>query len=181
LQHGEAEHGGIWDEQLRVPLILHLPGQQAARLDKPVALVDVIPILMGWVDLPGKAAFLAQAAGRDALYKGNEETWIVSQESGAPWQTSFGRAPRLALTGQRWKLIHDPGGRDQLYDLVSDPHELHDLATDEQAKVSELRSILRAQLERQEARRVTFLGEDKASEPELDPALREELESLGYL
>lgn len=53
-QHGEAEHGGLWDEQLRVPLLIRAPGVAPARIREPVALVDVIPTLMGLSDLPGR-------------------------------------------------------------------------------------------------------------------------------
>ncbi len=58
--HGEAwgEHKNyfhgqdLFDEQLRVPLIIDIPGQGARRIDDPVSLVDVGPTLLDLVGAP---------------------------------------------------------------------------------------------------------------------------------
>jgi arylsulfatase A-like enzyme len=58
--HGEAwgEHKNyfhgqdLFDEQLRVPLIIAVPGQRGRRIDEPVSLVDVGPTLLDLVGAP---------------------------------------------------------------------------------------------------------------------------------
>jgi arylsulfatase A-like enzyme len=66
--HGEAfkEHGfyfhgrTLYDEEIRVPLIMRVPGLEARRIARPTALVDLVPTLAGLVGLQAK-----QALGQD--------------------------------------------------------------------------------------------------------------------
>lgn len=193
-QHGELEHGGLWSEQLRVPLLIRAPGRGPARISEPVALIDLLVILLGLSDLPGRDEILAQSAGRDAL-AGDAPTPVFSQESGAPWRVADGAPPRVALTGPRYKLIHDPAttdsaidstasditAADQLFDLHQDPHELRNLAAELPEVVEEMRQILRAQLDQQRRRRARFFEGRLQPQPETDPEIEEQLRSLGYL
>lgn len=68
--HGEAfkEHGfyfhgrTLYDEEIRVPLIMKVPGVAARRVARPTALVDLVPTLAGLAGLPAK-----QALGQDLV------------------------------------------------------------------------------------------------------------------
>jgi len=53
-QRGNWGHGGPWQEGIRVPLILHLPGKARAgeRVGEIVHLVDVPPTVLDFVGLP---------------------------------------------------------------------------------------------------------------------------------
>ena len=45
-------HGGMYEEGLRVPLIVRLPGgERASRVTEPVSLVDVVPTILDHLDL----------------------------------------------------------------------------------------------------------------------------------
>ncbi len=61
--HGEefGEHGGLghgttlYDELLRVPLMIHVPGEPPARLEGITSLVDVLPTLRELMGIPSSA------------------------------------------------------------------------------------------------------------------------------
>ena len=69
-QHGEAAHGGTWEEQLHAPLLMRIPGEAPRRVDALVATVDVIPTLLGRLPASPLAGLLPQASGRDVLAPG---------------------------------------------------------------------------------------------------------------
>lgn len=51
-QHGLAAHGSTWDEQLRAPLVIRVPGEAPRHIDTPLSSMDVLPILMNLVSPP---------------------------------------------------------------------------------------------------------------------------------
>ena len=56
-EHGGRYHGStLFDEQVRVPLIIAVPGLAPRVVQSPVELVDVAPTVLGLLDLPVPAA-----------------------------------------------------------------------------------------------------------------------------
>jgi len=52
-EHGKVGHGhGLWENLLRVPWILFLPGREARRNATPVSLIDLFPTLIAAAGLP---------------------------------------------------------------------------------------------------------------------------------
>lgn len=52
LEHGRVGHGhGVWENLLRVPFLLHVPGRAPERVATPVSLVDVVPTLCAAADV----------------------------------------------------------------------------------------------------------------------------------
>src|SRR4029079_11997096 len=52
-EHGGRYHGStLYDEQLRVPLIISIPGIPSHVVDGPVELLDVAPTLLNLLDIP---------------------------------------------------------------------------------------------------------------------------------
>lgn len=122
FEHGGFGHGGtLYEEVLRVPLIIATPGQLAGTepgvtIARPVELVDVYATAL---DLAGIAPS-ADASGRSAL----------SPPGGDPaarplFATLPGRA--RSVTVGRFKLIAPVAGDRSLYDLTADPGERRDL------------------------------------------------------
>ena len=116
--HGEAfrEHEGnvahalfLYEENVRVPLLIAAPGRTATRrVSCPASLVDLAPTTLALAGLPGQPGGRSLLEGRPRMI---------------PFFTEQG-VRRAGLRDGRWKLIVDQdAGRAQLFDLQSDPTE----------------------------------------------------------
>ena len=142
--HIEEEHGlFLYDEVIRVPWIMRLPGAQSAgrRVTDPVQHIDLLPTLAalsGLVPPPG-------LRGRDlsvALFnRGRLPPQGIYAEALYP-RYHFGWSELLSLTDDRYRYIKAP--REELYDLERDPGERTNIAGERQPAVAALRSGLEA-------------------------------------
>jgi choline-sulfatase len=140
--HGEmAGHHGIWQKQcfyepaVRIPLLLRHPSVQPGRNHDHVSLVDVLPTLRDIAGLTPDPAL----PGRTLLDPVDRP---VLSEYHAQGMVDGG----FMLKSGPWKYCYyGAAQRPQVFNVDTDPLELHDLSTDEAlvAKLdSELRSIL---------------------------------------
>lgn len=52
-EHGTANHGfGLYDEEVRVPLLMRVPGLDGRRVTLPASQVDLLPTILEWAGLP---------------------------------------------------------------------------------------------------------------------------------
>ena len=127
FDHGDLEHGHtLYDELLRVPLIVKSPGLAARRVPGSVALMDVAPTLL---ELMGLSTDLLGAApeGRSlaALARGTPDPTVTERDL-ALGRVLYGPVQWGSLHGTEKYLTSR--GREQLFDLSRDPGELKDLA-----------------------------------------------------
>jgi arylsulfatase A-like enzyme len=173
LEHGTLKHGyQLYEESLRVPLLLRVPGVAARReRDVEVSHLDLAPTLLELVGLPVPATF--QGRSLVPLLRGEplERAPIVSETS---WRGIDKATARL----DRWKLIVDrTSGERLLFDLESDPHERNAFdpdAPEHAAVVAELAAAL------ERARRPPPGLELEGSSGTGDASAEEALRALGY-
>ena len=180
-QHGRIGHGDtLYDEVLRVPLILSLPGVIPAgrRVEAPVELVDVAPTVL---DLLGAEA-PPDLQGRSLLPLLVDPSPPQEERPGFA-QAYFGdQFARDAVHYGGWKLIQSeaPNGRKQteLYDLSKDPDELENRWPAESVVGRTLRQMLAGRLQADSGPR----RESEAVAIEaLDAETQRNLEALGYV
>jgi arylsulfatase A-like enzyme len=169
-EHGERTHSyTVYDATQRIPLILAGTGIPRGKVvDAPVGLVDVAPTLLAAI----RAAPLPDSDGRDLaplLAGGPAPARTLYVETLATW-LDYGWSPLVGLRTDAFKYIRAP--RRELYDLRSDPGELHDVAAASPEIVERLDADLERHLER--GRRVAETVEVGAED-------RARLESLGYV
>ncbi len=167
LGHGQS----LFQELLHVPLIVQFPlpgeGPRVGRVAQPVTTLDIVPTILQCAGisipghLPGQSLDTGQASNQPRVAHHKEHVYSLEWQG---YKLIDGRIQNRAWTS--------PAA--QLFDLSKDPGEKHDLADREQAKVEELRELFKRYRERYEA-----VAEE--SEAEVDPALRELLEAMGYL
>jgi len=166
-EHGRLTHGShLYDETVRVPLVLEGPGIPAGRRrDDRVQGIDVFPTLARLLGLappdglPGRDLLSPAAPTRPAVL----ETSSGIGPDGAPVEL-------VAVRTDRWKLVETPGlGRRELYDLAHDPHERDDRA----AHADEVQTLAAA-LEAWRRTTPQVAHESGATD------LRERLRALGY-
>jgi len=172
--HGDVRHGfTMFDEQLRVPLILSVPGltDGGHRIDRQVRLLDVMPTLLDVLALEAPAAL--QGASLLPLLSG------VDSEP-EPALSEWGYRPLISFRAPPWKLIYDIETESAtLYNLETDPRELNDVARDEPRVVARLTDQMTDVLaDALDAGRA--LAAD-SGEVQLSRAQIERLEALGYV
>jgi arylsulfatase A-like enzyme len=168
--HGEAlfEHGYIghntqlYEESVRVPLMVKLPGEPPRRVSDLVELIDLAPTIL---ELAGIAP-PASMQGR-SLFAPHPERIAFSR-------TVWKRARYSART-DRYKLIWDSRtGATELYDLEADPGETETIDARSPFVAGHLEHELFAWLRAQEALRAD------ADAATISDEERRRLESLGY-
>jgi arylsulfatase A-like enzyme len=146
-EHGYLGHGRrIYQNNLRIPFLVHGPGVTPGRNAAPARGIDVAPTLLSLAGLdpaPGMAgeALLRQQPGLERLrvvetyggavfnLPGAKE---IMESAGPDWQ---------AVVFEGWKLIE--GHNDtELYYLPDDPDELVNLAAGNRERVTRLRRII---------------------------------------
>ncbi len=134
--HGEAFgehmsyfHGkNLYEEVLRVPLIIDVPGLKGARVYQNVGLVDLVPTLLNFLDIkPPRSLNGIDLAPMMVGLKG----WnTIKNRSLFAELLPDGEFPNniKAVIVRHLKLIYDIGRRSwSLYDLKKDPRELRNL------------------------------------------------------
>lgn len=142
--HGEEffEHGGfehnttLYDEMLRVPLLIKSPGLHAGVREIQTQSVDLAPTLA-----------CAAGAGIPRDLAGADIGPVVQR--GASFEPiAFAELPgsRYAIRTREWKLISNLEGRDELYNLRVDPHERTNVVRQSVERATRLREQLNAVL-----------------------------------
>lgn len=171
-QHGLPRHGGIWLEQLHVPLLMKLPGRESGRFAGTVSMVDVLPSAIGALGVQGLEPYLAQFSGRNVLAPGYEPRPIFAQVAEGNSEKA------LSVVYDHWRLIHDPKEGNSLFDLKVDPYELKNVAADHPDVVARIKAWMDLELKRQSDNAVKYEA------GKLREATQEEkqgLTDLGYV
>jgi arylsulfatase A-like enzyme len=130
--HGEAfgEHGffyhgrEVWDEVVRIPLLVFVPGNVARRISRRVSMVDVAPTVMELAGLAADPRARGQSLVPELFGSDLAERPILVDQPKNPYYPL-----RRAFIDQGYKLIHTPSLESYLlFDLNHDPGETKDLA-----------------------------------------------------
>ena len=140
-EHGEQAHGYfIYDTTLLVPFIIKPPagsGVIPRHINTPVRTIDVAPTMLQILGFPSAPSM--QGVGLLSLMLGKTTT---SPSSVAYCETyypnEFGWSALRALRNARFKYIDAP--KPELYNLVADPREVHNLYGTQRAAALELKS-----------------------------------------
>lgn len=122
---GEKEHWtkfGLWEQTLRVPFLVALPGQTAQTADTPVGLIDLYPTLVSFAGIQQPPQTL----------EGIDLSPILRDASlsrGRPVLSTYGFQCH-SLRDDRYRYIRYRNGDEELYDHSNDPHEFTNLAPD---------------------------------------------------
>jgi arylsulfatase A-like enzyme len=167
-EHGYLGHGKqLFEESIRVPLVVAGPGIPHGQRTEPVQLVDLLPTIAGRLGAPTPAGL----PGHDVLGALPPLSRRAFAEVGHG--VGFGQKDlHLAIVRERpWKLVWSPDGdRAALFALTDDPGE-RDARAAESAEVgARLLESVRQYWHRKAA------TESEA----VSPGMRDKLRSLGY-
>jgi arylsulfatase A-like enzyme len=184
----DAHGHTLYEEMVRVPLIVKLPGGRHAgrRIAAVSRAIDVMPTILDVLSLPAAPAEM-QGASLRPLWEGGK----------APLRTAFtealiGKAESKSIRGERYKYILSFDARQvekygrasvpsdpvavELYDLQKDPGERQNLLKAPSVEITRLAERLDAAL-----RQVAAQGRGAAVPTRLSPEAVERIKALGYV
>jgi tetratricopeptide (TPR) repeat protein len=202
-EHGESTHGiFLYGSTLNVPLIIAPPAGAGIgspplalagrRVHGLARLVDVTPTVLDLVGLPvpegldgtsllpmlaHEAAVAAAPVGSPPAARGSGDDLPDALAGPASCAETYyprfhyGWSELVAVETERWKLVRAP--RSELYDLRSDPQELHDVSGEHPRVAATLAAHL-------EATQPLKAG-DEPTPGKIDPEALERLKALGYV
>jgi arylsulfatase A-like enzyme len=179
--HGEEffEHGGVlhgytlYEEQLRVPLLVAAPGLAPGAVKSVTRNIDVFPTLLDLLDLPTPE--FVQGRTLRALMEGGkeEDREVLSETRIRAVRTTHVRALR-ARGGLKIIETLVPGGASpELFRLTVDPAEKNNLHGSDPELGSLLREVMKNLLE--------LIPEGESSTVTLDEEALEQLRGMGYV
>jgi arylsulfatase A-like enzyme len=136
--HGEefGEHGGsyhgttVYDEQVRVPLLVHAPGLlPARRVAVPVSLVDLVPTVLVGLGVPLTPRIHGRDLGPLLVGERPDDGFALAETDD---QTLLAEGTSRLICARRV-------GACRLFDVARDPGELQDLSATERDRSDALR------------------------------------------
>jgi arylsulfatase A-like enzyme len=159
--HGMLEKRSLYEEAARVPAMIHVPwlsnrktsiGGVFSQIDWVPTLLDLVneqipdnldgqsraPVFRGEASLEKNDVFLQWNGAGDR----NLGTPEINQMVSTPW--------RSIVTGDRWKLNLSTHDQCELYNLNTDPHEIHNSFNDpeQRNRILDMTARIRAELQR---------------------------------
>jgi hypothetical protein len=121
-EHGTMAHGvSVYDELLRVPLLIHVPGVAPRRVDRDISLMDLGPTVLDLMGQPTPGTNMGESLV--PILRGKDP------ELRRPIAAETGRMQQAMIFPDGFKVIRDKlHATFEVYDLVHDPGELHNLS-----------------------------------------------------
>jgi arylsulfatase A-like enzyme len=186
-EHDNYEHGHtLYNELLRVPLIISGANIKPSKITASVSLVDVLPTVLEIAGIPHDALNLQGVSLLEIVkHNGNNHTgslFATGTLYGSEKYCLIRDNKKMIITTDRkerkWNLIgHKNDNRRELYDVRNDVYEQNNLinAHDDD------RLFMERDLELFVRMQPAFQRETEEVEVVIDSVLRERLGSLGYL
>ncbi|MCB0122865.1 MAG: sulfatase-like hydrolase/transferase [Caldilineaceae bacterium] len=132
--HGMIDkHYVMYEELVRVPLIVRWPGTVAAgqTIDAFVSSeIDLAATFCACAAVPAPTTFAGQSLLPLIASTGRKEQWANRSEIFTTYfGNQFGLYSQRMVRDQRWKYVWNATAEDELYDTIADPGELQNLAT----------------------------------------------------
>jgi uncharacterized sulfatase len=184
MEHGSVKHTQtVYEEMIRVPLIIRVPGKGASEITSTVRHVDVVPTVLELLGIESRGRFQGSSLVPLMEEKSGEESWVYA-ETVLP-----GRTERYCVIKEGLKFIRsstDPSLRypapadRELFELYDDPAESRSILEDRGRAGKEFDTLMKRL--KNEFRKVRHeMKIDDESGRTISSELKEVLEQQGYL
>ncbi|MHC1582206.1 MAG: sulfatase [Candidatus Syntropharchaeia archaeon] len=134
--HGDefGEHGGyfhhqkLYDELIRVPLVMVGPQIKSIEIDHQISLLDLPPTILDLLRIKIPDIFMGRSL--IPLLNGNKmENYTCVSQTGHidKIYRMDPKAIKISYRTNKWKYIYNASGKDELYNLEYDPKEKNNL------------------------------------------------------
>ncbi len=158
-------------EEIRIPLILYLPGKAPQERKEIVSLVDVYPTVASLIGVKNPP----QVDGLNLMQASNKQL----QNRSIYYEINFGEKVLWGMQNHEYKLLVDSStGLEYLFDLRKDPEEAKNLIGLSPRALKPMKELLSAYIAKSIAE-----PKFRDKEPDVEEAkeLNERLRALGYL
>ncbi len=133
-EHGSYYHGTtVYEEQVRVPLIVVARGLEPRRVPVPVQLIDLMPTILRAMDVPRRPRVRGIDLGGWMTGRGQGDGFAFSETH-----------DQVLLAEGAWRLVCERKiDACSLFDLDRDPQQLRDASVHEPERFSRMRQRLR--------------------------------------
>jgi len=173
--HGKMGHGNsLYREELQVPLVVYLPGGTTARRVSPqVSTIDILPTVRDLIGLPRDKN--NQGLSLLPLIEGRDKDLGDRYFYPYLWKKVRQEIEFRAVIHQKWHFIRHLPERRELFNLIGDPKEQHNLYSQGLDIASQLEKEFNVFLKK--CRKF----KENISRYQLDEEKMKELKSLGYV
>jgi arylsulfatase A-like enzyme len=170
FEHVKLLHGyTLYQEQLRVPLIIMGKNIPIRKISQPVSLIDLLPTLLNLSGIKEKIQF----QGRNILIKQKSMNFYPLYAEASLNAVFTIKYKSVIKNG--WKYIYDVlDNSEELYNLGEDPEEKINLVSKKTPQLDQLRKQMKKFI------RSTTKSSGQALTP-IDEKTREQLKTLGYI
>lgn len=127
----------LWENLIRVPLVMRVPGEQAHSIDRPVSLVDIAPTMS---ELWGGEGGIYHGESLKRVKQFAQRRFPLLLRGG-----EFDHLMRIGMIDERTLdkfVLRLEAGHPELYKLETDPREKSNLAATEPKKVRRIMRLL---------------------------------------
>jgi len=182
LEHGQFGHDNLYDELVRIPLIIYFKGTfPNKRLDYHISHIDLLPTIL---DIIGNTIpdYIPGLSIKRIIEENNKKERPLLLEL-----TSKARNKLIkSVRAEEWKFLYDIGNsKPSFYDLKSDPDEKHSLIPLQEPVIipDSVKDKTKISLKFYERINNTLphFRTEESDKPQLDSATVEHLKALGYI
>ena len=153
-QDARWAHSPLYEELVKIPLLVYLPGVDAGVYQGSTSVVDVMPTVLDFLGQQVPAAvdggsLLGQAHDTSAPGREFVVSTIPFANPGDPVRSvdnirrQLGASPVTTVTAGDWSLLYSMDeGMSELYELSTDPRQQRDLIHDRPEVAKELHGLL---------------------------------------
>lgn len=165
----------LYDEILRVPMLMRLPGQKEGQvIDRQVRTLDIMPTLLDICQISSPEKI--EGSSFAPLWNGNPQAYDEPISISERWREG---SHVVAIRTEAFKYIWDSEKPDspQLFDLLADPKELKNAI----AKFPTEAKHFQRQVNEHLAKVAESMPDEQIQEPILDKNVINRLRDLGYV
>jgi len=143
LEHGGfAHHAKLYEELLRVPLLIIGPELEPRRIERQVSMLHLAPTILGLNGISKPDYYMGD--GLMPLLQGRPmdiDEYVISEgcEKGKSPDEPQVVNMQMSCRSHGWKYIYHADDREELYNLQSDPYEQSNVIDKESNRAKELK------------------------------------------
>ncbi|MFT4571085.1 MAG: arylsulfatase A-like enzyme [Hyphomicrobiaceae bacterium] len=190
FEHGnKGHHRTVYDEVLRVPFVVRLPGGDRAGtvIEDQASLVDVMPTILGHTGIAGPPHMEGRNILRTPHADNKREAVYAEFYDKRGFNVQVARRTLQSKVIQHFnRITHPSSDAVEFYDIAADPdeqHDLHPLNPGAGARETDELDHLAAWIDQswRNWREFQHLGGDAGPAVEIDDEMAERLRQLGYV